>query len=48
MGFGGAPREEEEDTMQIGVQEKGSSIKKRGRKAQGSPNSKGLFIAKRG
>ena len=48
MKFGGAPREEEEDRVQIGVQEKESSIRKRGRKVQGSPSSKGLFTAKMG
>jgi hypothetical protein len=46
--FGGAPKEEEEDRVQMGVQEKGSSIRKRGRKVQGSPSSKGLFTVERG
>jgi hypothetical protein len=32
MGFGGTPREEEEDRVQIGVQEKGSSIRKKKKK----------------
>jgi hypothetical protein len=44
--FGGAPREKEEDRVQMNVREKGSSIRKRGRKVQGSPSSKRLFIAK--
>jgi hypothetical protein len=34
--------------VQIGVQEKGSNIIKRGRKVQGLPSSKGLFTAERG
>ena len=46
MGFGGTPKEEEEDRMQMGVQEKGSSIRKNRRKVQDSPSSKGLFTAK--
>ena len=48
MRFGRAPREEEEDRVQMGVQEKKNSIRKRGRKVQGSPSSKRLFIAERG
>jgi hypothetical protein len=47
MRFGGAFREEKGDRVQMGVQEKGSSTKKRGRKVQDSPNSKGLLIAER-
>ena len=48
MRFVGAPRKEEEDRVQMGGQEKGSNIRKRGRKVQGSLSSKGLFIAERG
>jgi hypothetical protein len=48
VGFGGALKEEEEDRVQIGVQEKGSSIRKWERKFQGSPNSKGLFTVEKG
>ena len=45
MEFGGDPREEEEDRVQMNVQEKRNSIRKRGRKVQGSSSSKGLFTA---
>jgi hypothetical protein len=48
VGFGGALREEEEDRVQMGVQEKGSSIIKKGSKVQGLPSSKGLFTAEMG
>jgi hypothetical protein len=47
VGFGGAPKEEKEDIMQMGVQEKGSNIRKRGRKVQGSPSTRRLFIVER-
>jgi hypothetical protein len=46
--FDGASREEYGDMMQMGVQEKGSSIRKRGKKVQGSHSSKELFTAKMG
>lgn len=48
VGFGGASREEEGDRVQIGVQEEGSSIRKRGRKVQGLLSSEGLLTAERG
>ena len=41
MGFGGALREEEEDRVQMGVQEKGSNIKKKGETFKGSLVAKG-------
>jgi hypothetical protein len=47
VGFGQTSREEEGDRVQMSVQEKGSSIRKMGRKVQDSPNTKGLFIEKR-
>ena len=48
MKLGGAPREKDDDRVQMGVQEKRSSIRKNGRKVQGSPSSKGLVIVERG
>ena len=41
MGFGGASREEEGDRVQIGVQEKGSSIRKMGGKFKACLVAKG-------
>jgi hypothetical protein len=43
VGFGGVSKEEERDRVQMDVQEKGISIRKMGRNAQGSPFSKMLF-----
>ncbi len=34
VGFGGSSKEEEGDRVQMGVQEEGSNIRKRGRKVQ--------------
>jgi hypothetical protein len=48
VAFGGASREEEGDRVQVGVQEEGSSIRKRRRKVQGLPSSEGLLTAERG
>jgi hypothetical protein len=47
VGIGGASREEEGDRVQMSVQEKGSSIRKRGRKVQGLPSSEWLFTEKK-
>ena len=47
MGFGRAPREEEEDRVQMGVQEKGSSIRKGGEKFKARLVAKGYSQQKR-
>ena len=41
MGFGGASREKEGDRVQMGVQEKGNSIRKSGRKFKARLVAKG-------